>query len=141
MDKKTIGGACFDCKNSTNARNNGCGWSYDCKHGIDNRKMNGGIQQVLSCPKGEPRIGFQVGGYYTHMWFEQEDNRLAAKPGQCLRWVVMSDGEFPIQDDDDGTHLEFHICRFEQIEYFVEFWRGELERKGLLEPKDRVDVH
>ena len=92
--------------------------------------MNGNVEQVLACPKGEPRIGFQIGGCYTHMWFEYCGTPPAdgGVPNACLEWHIASDGKFPTQDNSSG--IQFHICDFEQIEAFVAFWRAELRRRG-----------
>jgi len=129
------GQACFYCRNSKNGRPDEIGWKYDCALDIDNSEMNDGIEQVVECPKGKPRQGFQLGGYYTHMWFEAECQNVPPEPGQCLSWTIMGDGEFPIADGEDTEPITFHICDFEQIEEFVEFWRGELEKQGLLSPR------
>jgi hypothetical protein len=113
------GPACFYCKNSKNGRPAEIGWSYDCSFGLDNSKLVGDVDDVLKCKKGDPRVGFQIGGYYTHMWFE--------KDGDCLSWIIASDGEFPT--DDPKKFIVFHICDFEQLKDFVEFWGKELHRK------------
>ena len=114
------GGACFYCRNSINAKINAPGWSYDCKFGIDNSEMNGDVDQVVQCAKGLPRFGFQMGGYYTHMWVEGESD--------CLEWKIQGNLEFPT--DDGEAPLSIHICNFGQIEEFVEFWGRYLRDKG-----------
>lgn len=81
-------------------------------------------QIVANCPGGEPQLGFQIGGYYSHMWFEQD--------GSCLNWHIASDGEFPT--DEPG--INFHICNFKQIERFVDFWGTELRKRGLIGEKN-----
>lgn len=124
-----VGGACFYCRHHTNGRIEESGWSYDCKLGIDNRDKNGYVEDVIACEKGAPQIGFQIGGYYTHMWFESNDN----DTDPCLEWIICSDGQFPVDDDKDG--IGFHVCGFYQLEHFVEFWGKELRRKGIIPPK------
>lgn len=119
------GSACFNCKHSINPRVDVPGWAYDCKFGIDNSKMNGDVEQVIECQKGDPMFGFQIGGYYSHMWFYRREN------SDCLEWVICSDGEFPTEKDSNEGK-EFHICDFQQIEDFVKFWKKELERRGWL---------
>jgi len=37
-------------------------------------------------------MGFQIGGYYSHMWFEGDD---PDDPDGCLEWKICSNGEFP----------------------------------------------
>lgn len=64
--------------------------------------------------------GFQIGGYYTHMWFEQD--------GDCLTWHIEGDGMFPTP----GRTIEFHICDFRQIEKFVKLWGRELRKRGWI---------
>lgn len=133
------GDGCFYCKNSTNARPLGysfeesladpkdkSGWGYDCKLGIDNSELDGiPAEMGAKCPKFDPRVGFQMGGYYTHMWFEED--------GDCLTWVIQGDGEFPIDENDaERKFLRFYICDFEEIEMFVKFWGDELRRRGLV---------
>lgn len=118
------GSGCFKCRNSCNPKvEQGAGWSYDCKLGIDNIKINS-MKDVVKCEHGAPRLGFQVGGYYSHMWFDVEPEE------GCLEWVICSDGDFP--EDNPDAFIRFHICDFEQIETFIKFWRSELERQGLL---------
>lgn len=128
------GSACFYCQHSTNRRPDVIGWKYDCQFHLENTEMNGGVEDVIACSHGVPRVGFQIGGYYSHMWFEPEIHHNTPEPGQCLRWIIASDGQFPTDDPDNM--IEFHICDFEQLERFVRFWREELERKGLLNPRN-----
>ena len=78
---------------------------------------------VVECPGGEPQEGFQIGGYYSHMWFERQDQLEA---NGCLEWMICSDGEFP----SDTPETQFHLCDFRQLEQFVAFWGKELRRRG-----------
>lgn len=75
---------------------------------------------VAKCQGGEPRLGFQIGGYYSHMWFEED--------GSCLLWKICSDGEFPTNE----PQIVLHVCDFRQIERFVEFWGRRLRETGLI---------
>ena len=135
------GTACFYCRNSIKPRSEEDieEWAYRCKYGIDNTEMNGhgtippydSLSLVINCPKGSPRLGFQIGGYYTHMWFENDvDSSLPIEPGSHLKWCIASDGDFPTENDETG--IEFHICDFEQIEQFVKFWKKEIKRRRLI---------
>ena len=126
--------ACFHCRNAINGHIIPPGWSYDCAKGIDNKHMDGGIEQVVACPEGEPQIGFQIGGYHTHMYFEQDDDSIT-KPG-CLEWHIESDGEFPVHGNNRPGRqpIQFHLCDFTQLEEFVEFWGKELRRRGWVKP-------
>ncbi len=137
MDK---GRACFRCRHGGRQlgehRSHGSTSIFNCALGIDNSMMNGGIEQVLACPKGDPRVGFQIGGYYTHMWFEYDGTPPAegGNPNSCLEWMIASDGEFTTEDDKPG--IEFHICDFTQIERWVAFWGEELRRRGWITEDD-----
>jgi hypothetical protein len=120
------GDGCFYCRNcGESTPSKSTGWDYKCKLGMSVSPLTDkGVEGVLECPKGKPRVGFQIGGYYTHMWFEgetEEDNC-------CLEWMIQSDGEFP----RDYPDIQFHICDFSQIERFVEFWGKELRRRGVI---------
>lgn len=116
--------ACFYCRNAINGRVTAPGWTYDCTKGINNKKMDGGVEQALTCPECDLRLGFQIGGYYTHMYFERD--------GTCLEWHISSDGEFPITDEDNRESMNLHVCDFEQIEIFVKVWGAELRRRGWI---------
>ena len=132
------GDACFYCRNAISGRvlNDGNfqevlknpsvgGWGYDCRLGLENESLNGGPRVAASCSGFDPRIGFQIEGYYTHMWFEK-------KPHGCLTWIIQGDGEFPVSDDDAEELLEFSICDFTEIENFVRFWGKELRKRGWI---------
>ena len=76
------------------------------------------LESCEQCPDFAPRVGFQVGGYYSHMWFEQIGK-------DCLEWIMQTDGDFPIHDDDNPNGrqpLQLHLCGFQQLEAFVNFW-------------------
>ncbi len=115
------GSSCFDCEYNHNGRIVELGWSYDCSKGVDNSKMNNGIEDVIKCKQSSPQVGFQIGGYYSHMTIK--------KDGDCLEWYIKSDGEFP----NDKTGISFHICDFEQIENFVKFWRKQIDNNRLID--------
>jgi hypothetical protein len=95
--------------------------------------MDGEVEQVVACPEGEPQIGFQIGGCYTHMYFERAANNVTEN---CLDWHILSDGEFPVHGNNrpGKQPIQFHICDFTQLEAFVEFWGKELRRRGWVEP-------
>ncbi len=134
------GGACFYCRHSVNKSNSATHATYfDCEFGIDNSEMNGGVEQVIACPQGDPRRGFQMGGYYTHMWFEVDGMppETAGNPNPCLTWHIQGTGDFTTQDGE--PHTEFHICDFTQIEDFVRFWGKELRKRGWITDDDEVD--
>ncbi len=137
------GSACFYCKHSVKitethdeARRQG-GWVHDCALGLDNSDIIGQWPAILKCPQSEPRWGFQIGGYYTHMWFEYDATlpEDGGEPNQCLNWHIQSDGDFPTKDG--GEHIVFHICDFWQLERFVETWGRELRRRGWI--KDELE--
>lgn len=116
---------CFYCLhhdelNSIIAENNG--WYHHCKLNIQNEDL----QDIKSCEGYKPNNGFQIGGYYTHMHFEPD--------GDCLEWIIHSDGDFPRNDPSDW--IRFHICDFEQIVKWVDFWKNEL-KKSKRQPCDR----
>lgn len=137
------GSACFYCRNSLRrddlVRSGTHDVIYDCALGIDNSAMNGTIEQVIACPSGDPRQGFQIGGYYTHMWFTYEGTppNEGGNPNGCLLWHIASDGESPTHDGTD--RINFHLCDFEQLEAFVAFWRTELERRGWLTKDEEAE--
>ena len=110
---------CFNCLNHSGAElAENTGWYHKCKFGIENE----GMGDVSACGRFEPNKGFQIGGYYTHMHFEQS--------GECLELVVHGDGEFPL--DTPTEWLRFHICDFHQIEAWVEFWGKTLRNRGWI---------
>ena len=127
MTRISKGSACFNCRHCCNSRfsRTGTGWDHDCALGIDNAELN----NMMTCPSVDPRVGFQLGGYYSHMWFE---NEYGDRNG-CLNWHIESDGEFPTNEDAPDRVINFHVCDFRQIEAFVEFWGKELRRRGWVE--------
>jgi hypothetical protein len=124
---------CFACRNSRRSdkhvprEGGGFHHQYWCVKGFampDSDPLQSDADQVVKCAGGDPREGFQIGGYYSHMWFE----RKSEEPNACLDWMIASNGEFPTADDSAG--IKFHICDFRQIERFVAFWGKELRRRG-----------
>jgi len=111
---------CFYCLNKGEGVAADKGYHYPCTKGIENE----GLQDISKCEKYSPCNGFQIGGYYTHMHFEQEEH------ADCLEWVIHSDGEFPTEDEEQM--IQFHICDFEQIEKWVEFWGKRLRENGMI---------
>lgn len=107
------------------------------------------IEIVLQCPGGEPRFGFQIGGYYSHAWFEDGQKvpcdppcgsatcheRDCQRTSSCMELVIASDGEFPT--DDPADMMQFHLCDFHQLERFVEFWGKELRRRGWVRDQEQ----
>ncbi len=130
--------ACWYCRNVCNTRNDGSGWTHDCKLGIDNTGFDDVSKLAEQCKSFDMRKGFQMGGYYTHMWFEY-DGTLPEEGGAadgCMNWVIQGDLEFPIQDEDTQSEpMRIHICDFEQIEEWVAFWGKELRRRGWVSGK------
>lgn len=119
---------CFNCLNHD--QNNfipadDTGWYIPCRLGIKNE----GLQDIKHCPQYNPNNGFQIGGYYSHMHFEQD--------GGCLKWIIHSNGEFP--QNDPEQFIQFHICDFRQIEEWVKFWGKELRKRGWIQ-KDEEDI-
>lgn len=125
--------ACWYCKNVCNSRAEMPGWSHDCKLGIDNTGFDDTKKIAEQCNKFDPRKGFQMGGYYTHMWFEYSGTP-PSEGGEidgCLEWVIQGDLEFPIPDDEpEREPIKIHICDFTQIENWVSFWGKELRKRG-----------
>ena len=122
------GSGCFNCRHHTNGRIEVPGWSYDCQLGIVNDHIME-REDCRLCPHFSPNIGFQIGGYYTHMWFTRD--------GDCLNWHIQGDGQNPIAEEDQSRQpLEFHLCEFEQLESFVKFWGEELRRRGWVGTDD-----
>lgn len=121
--------ACFACRASGGSDNHvardggGFHHQYICSKNLPMPSSSADMSDadlVSACPGGEPREGFQIGGYYSHMWFEPE--------GSCLNWNICSDGEFPT----DQPTIQFHICDFTQLERFVAFWGKELRKRNLI---------
>jgi len=121
---------CFNCRNQTNGRIVEPGWRYDCKLGLNNEHIKT-IKDMSGCPMCEPQLGFQVGGYYSHMFFVRYS---PMKENNCLEWHILSNGDFPKKENE--PHIQLHICDFEQLERFVEFWREELEKRGWIGPRE-----
>jgi hypothetical protein len=122
--------SCFECRNSIHRdggvprEGGGFHHQFSCRKGLPMPSSQKGVSDgeiVAQCPGGEPQVGFQIGGYYSHMWFEPS--------GTCLNWLICSDGEFPTEQPE----MQFHICDFRQLERFVEFWGKELRRRGVIE--------
>lgn len=59
---------CFYCLNKGEGVAADKGYHYPCTKGIENE----GLQDISKCEKYSPCNGFQIGGYYTHMHFDQE---------------------------------------------------------------------
>ena len=113
---------CFYCLNHGDGEAaENTGWYHHCKFGIENEDL----QEVEKCPKWEPNKGFQIGGYYSHMHFEFDENT-----DNCIEWIIHSDGEFPT--DNPKEMIRFHICEFQQIENWVNFWGKYLREKGVI---------
>jgi len=111
------GRACFYCHHGAKGCTDRIGWSYDCSKGRDNTDLGDRPEHMIKCPEAEPRVGFQIGGYYTHMDFQED--------GDCLTWRIWSDGNFPT----DEPEIQFHICGFWQMEEFVAFWGPVLRKR------------
>lgn len=135
-------GSCFYCRNCTNNRQEDRQWLHDCLVGVENDVFDGS-EDIRNCPKADPRHGFQMGGYYTHMWFETdpittpkevEEYGIEVVRDRCLTWTIQGDLEFPISDEDRATKkpIEIHICDFTQIEEWVKIWGKELRRRGWI---------
>jgi hypothetical protein len=118
------GAGCFYCKWHKDGKIEEPGWTYGCAKGLDNTDIKD-RDDVLKCPQGRPCFGFQIGGYYTHM--ELVDNDAGIPPAErnnsCLEWRIWSDGEFPRGEPfKDEPSMEFHLCDFDQLKDFVDFW-------------------
>lgn len=124
------GGACFDCRQCGDSTPDTIGWIHACRLGIDNATFNNRETIAADCPRFDPRDGFQMGGTYTHMWFES--SKADAEPNGCLEWVIQGDLDFPIPDNGPEGRLpiKIHICDFRQIEAWVAFWGQELRSRG-----------
>lgn len=145
--------ACFYCR--AGRRVDGQGHipdpEYVCLKNQPNAHLVGGIEAAGQCPQFDPRVGFQMGGYYTHMWFETDPITTAEEvaahgpkvaQNRCLTWYIQGDGEFPIQDGDVEAGykmLEFHLCDFRQLEDFIKFWGTELRKRGWIYDGDNGD--
>ena len=104
---------CFYCLNHKEGQlADNTGWYHPCKLNIKNE----GIQNVKECPSYSPNIGFQIGGYYSHIHFEYNKDL----PNDCMEMIIHSDGEFPTDDTD--KQIQLHICDFKQLEQFVKEW-------------------
>jgi len=100
------------------------GWYHPCKFKINNESMI----KISECPQYYPCDGFQMGGHYTHTHFQCGDNL-----DDCLLLYINGDMEFP--QSDPRKWLRIHICDFEQIERWVEFWGKYLRSKNLIPPR------
>lgn len=153
---------CFDCRNSRSVdgmvEREGGGYhhQYTCAKGLHQPDRVEGVPDVeivQQCPGGDPRFGFQIGGYYSHMWLEG-GSKVPCEPkcpgamcqdgckreSSCMTWCIASDGEFPTKDGEPG--ITFHVCDWHQIERFVAFWGKELRRRGWVRdsPKESGNV-
>lgn len=117
--------ACFHCRNSIGEIKPPDGWVYTCTKGQTILPDGDDPIAVERCPEGAPRYGFQIGGYWTHMWFEKKSPQ-----AHCLEWKICSDGEFPTKDRQPG--MEFHICDFRQMEKFVAYWGKIFRERGWI---------
>jgi hypothetical protein len=132
--KITTSNECFFCrKHAKGFIVKEGGWHHRCGEGLENI----GLKDIEKCPKYAPNVGFQIGGYYSHMYFDPEGpgyERDSYSGNPCMTWTMESDGMFPT--DDPARMLKFHICDFEQIEEFVEFWGKYLRAKGIIAPRE-----
>lgn len=108
-----------------------------CQLGLDTSKIDS-LEDVVACPKGEPQLGFRIGGYYRHMWFEGDIPQVfenGSRIGGCLEWFI--GGVIGGETDFSGTGnvMEFHLCDWKQIERWVKFWGRELRRRGWVPPE------
>lgn len=127
--------ACFYCRNCGKSKLDIPGWSHDCKLGIDNIGFDDENKIAELCKEYDSRKGFQMGGYYTHMWFEYYGTAICdgGEVDGCLEWVIQGDLEFPISDDNlERKPIKIHICDFGQIENWVSFWGKELRKRGWI---------
>ena len=102
-------GECFNCRNR---KEKSPMEAEECLRGHTTYSVKS-VKELSICSDFNPRVGFQIGGYWSHMWFTQEN------PGHidaCLKWNICSDGEFPT----DKPAISFHICDFEQMEKFID---------------------
>lgn len=135
VDTSIYGLSCFDCrKHITLPFSEKEGWRYQCKEGRDTKGAN-----PMTCPGGDVQRGFQIGGYYTHMWFETDGSLVSegATNDPCLTWMIASDGEFPTEDGEVG--IRFHLCDFTQLEAWVAFWGKELRKRGWITEDDNAE--
>lgn len=111
---------------------------YVCATGENPAQVGNEPEDVRTCAKGEPQVGFQIGGYYRHMWFEGEPPvklRGGARVGGCLEWWIDGDAEYP-----GKGHMQFHLCDWHRIESWVEFWGKELRRRGWVVDEEDDDA-
>lgn len=114
---------CFYCKNHDRDKGviaENTGWYHPCIKGNENE----GLKEIKSCKDYIPCNGFQIGGYYSHMYFEAEEEN------GCMEWIIESDGEFPTQDKN--RIISLHICDFRQIEECIKLWGKWLREKGYI---------
>lgn len=115
---------CFDClHHGERERGEPYGFYYSCKLNIENN----GLEDTKSCPSYSMNQGFQIGGYYSHIHFECNEE----VPNECMEMIIHSDGEFPTEDTE--KQIKFHICDFRQLEYFVKVWGDYLRKKGVID--------
>jgi hypothetical protein len=127
------GDACFYCLNCIASKPDKVGWIHDCKLGIDNTGFDDREIIAEQCNSFQPRDGFQMGGYYTHMYFEREGNEV----NPCLNWVIQGDLNFPIPDgEQERQPIKIHICDFHQIEEWVQLWGIELRKRGWINDEE-----
>lgn len=128
--------ACFNCLNSRKVDafepREGGGFHHQsrCAKGLRQPDAERGVDSdeiMMRCPEVSPSVGFQIGGYVSHTWFENGGD------GGCLDLVIASDGEFPT----DGEGMRFHLCDWRQVEEWVAFWGKELRRRGWVVDDDR----
>ena len=122
------GPGCFYCKWHTDGVIQEPGLAYKCAKGLDTSAILT-KEDVLKCPQGATVFGFQIGGYYTHM--ELVVNDPEQKHNSCLEWRIWSDGEFPQGEPAvDPPSMEFHLCNFEQLKEWVEWWSKVLRKSS-----------
>lgn len=104
---------CFNCLNCGEGKlAENTGWYHPCKLNIENE----GLKNVKECKSYSPNKGFQIGGYYSHIHFEYNKEKV----DECMEMIIHSDGEFPKEDSE--YQIKFHICNFKQLEDFVKEW-------------------
>lgn len=131
---------CFHCRNHCDDRPHpsGIGWAYSCRHGLDTEQVPDSPDGVLACSKGDVQYGFQIGGYYRHMYFEGEPPVFlggGCRLGGCLDLHIQGDAEFP-----QGKDIELELCEFQQLEEWVKFWGKELRRRGWVVDEPEEDA-
>ena len=116
--------ACFHCRHSIEKTDLTLhGRLYTCQKGHQLLKSESPYD-VANCPDGAPQFGFQIGGYWSHMWFEK-----SSPHNTCLEWIICNNGDHPTSEPS----TQIHICDFKQLENFVAFWGKYLREKGCIE--------